>query len=89
MLFLLKLVFFFTNMSACFKQYAVIEFTTHKNMSPIEIYNRLYNFYSETTMAESNIPYWAQKIRVSGILAINNHSRSGRPTTVSQKFHKQ
>lgn len=45
----------FSNTFKCFKQRAIIEFITHENESPTEIFNRLRNFYGEEIIDISNV----------------------------------
>jgi len=76
-------------MSIRIKKHAIIEFFTHENVSPTEIYNRLRHFYIEVTI-DNNVRHWVQKIRDSDdTLAINNQSKSGQPKTATDEFHKQ
>jgi hypothetical protein len=72
------------------KQQVVIEFLTHENQIPIQIYRRLLSFYGEDTVYIRTSRCWVRKLRHSGgNLDLNDQPRSGRSVTATHYVNRQ
>ena len=71
-------------------QWAVIEFWTHKNETPIKIHWQLLVFYGEDTVDISTVHHWVRKSWDSGgNLELNYQPCSGRSVGATHNFNRQ
>jgi hypothetical protein len=64
-----------------FKQRAVIEFLVHKNVSVVNIHERLCAVYGSYAVDRSTVGLWSKRVKASGstVAELSDLLRAGRP----------